>query len=515
MKIRNYIYKIKGYILGQIILSILATISLAFIPVCNEYLVDHCLINKNNEFGYLVAAYIFIFLFFLITTWGSERLVWKCAIIFENSLKKACYDAILKLPYIVFKKKKSDEYLSMLTNNITSIEQDYLQPICALIKSSFSVLVYIIIISIYTSPIICIALLFLSLLAAFSPKIYKKKLRIAGKNYIDQAADYTKKTSDLLDGAELVNANTRVAFSCENSKSTNNLSIQRLKLGKAKVNGNTISGAAVCLIDVIIFVLCGFLVMRGKITVGIVVAAITYAKAFTEPVQEILYDINTLNSSRDIVKNLEIMMDEIDVNEKIKDDEKSGDIVLNDVCVSLQDKKIIYNVKFDVGKKYLITGASGKGKTTLLDTITGRKTIERGDCKVKDNYYYLSQHQHVFNDNAFNNISIFGSFSNLKEIDEADIPMYERVKKERDCSILSGGEKQILKICRMLVQRKPVLIMDEPFAGVDNSNSNKLFHMLSKRKETMILVSHETDFELQDLNKWKKIRIEDICYEEL
>lgn len=65
------------------------------------------------------------------------------------------------------------------------------------------------------------------------------------------------------------------------------------------------------------------------------------------------------------------------------------------------------------------------------------------------------------------------------------------------------------------MQKKKILILDEPFAGVDNINSKKIFHMLSKRKETIIMVSHETDFEEWDMKNWEKVRIEDICYEKI
>ncbi len=149
-----------------------------------------------------------------------------------------------------------------------------------------------------------------------------------------------------------------------------------------------------------------------------------------------------------------------------------------------------------------------------MDTIAGRNFIESGDCTVTENCFYLSQHQHVFSDNAFNNISIFGTYSDSDCIDNSDLPMYTRIRSESDCSVLSGGEKQILKLCRMLVQHKEILIMDEPFAGLDSTNSKMVFHLLSMRPETIILVSHTTDFEESDLRHWERIQIEDICYEE-
>lgn len=516
MKIRQCVYKVKGYILLQVVISLIATVAIAFIPVCNRYLVDSFFENAKTNFLFLAIAYISIYFVYLSATWGSERLVWKSAIVFENELKKASYAAILKLKYSDYMKKKSDEYLSILTNNITSIEQDYLQPISALIKSAVSVVVYAIIVSIYTSPIICVALIVLSVLASLSPRLYQKKLRQAGKAYVDGAAVYTKKTADLLEGAEMVDANTRLAFEKQNAFYTDFLSNHRQCLGKAKVDGNTISGAAICLIDTIVFILCGILMLNGNITVGVIVAAITYAQAFTEPVQEILYDINTLNASKDIIKNLEEMLNVKDIRTVVLQDTEKGvdGIVLRNVCVTFPDKKLHYNMKFSSGRKYLIVGQSGKGKTTLLDTIVGRTIIEGGELTVIEDYFYLSQHQHIFSDNAFNNVSIFGAYSDFNVIENLELPMYARICNESDCSVLSGGEKQILKLCRMLVQHKKILIMDEPFAALDNSNAKKLFHMLSVMEETIILVSHTTEFEESDLKNWEKIQIEDICYEE-
>lgn len=116
---------------------------------------------------------------------------------------------------------------------------------------------------------------------------------------------YIQKISDLLDGFELVDNSSRSAYSQVNEKFTNFLSKKRLNLGIKKVNGNTISGAAICIIDILTFLLCGVLLINGDITAGTVLAAITYAQSFTEPIQEILYDLNSLNASKDIVNSLE------------------------------------------------------------------------------------------------------------------------------------------------------------------------------------------------------------------
>lgn len=522
MIVQKSIFKVKWYILLQILSSLVATAAIALIPVCNKYLVDVVFQESGKNFLPLLLVYILSYFIFLVMTWISERFVWMSAISFENNLKKECFSKILNFSYKNYSDKKSEEYLSLLTNNITSIEQDHLQPICALIKSLVSIIVYAVIISMSTSPIICISLFVLSIISAFTPQIYKKNLKKAGKAYVDEASVYTKRIADLLEGFELVDDVSRLAFTKQNATFTDMLSKKRYQLGIKKVNGNTISGVAVCLIDTVIFILCGIIMSSGNITVGTVLAAITYSQAFTDPVQEILYDINTLNASKDIVTSLESML-----NSSIDREKNQGTswpftkISLKDVCVSYPGKQMHYNVQFFVGRKYLIKGQSGRGKTTLLDTIMGHrcatgeiliddfhKTLSKNDC------FYLSQHQHIFSDNSFNNITIFGSYPNLKNHTNTAFPMYDRVCNAVDCTTLSGGEKQILKLFRMLAQQKPILLLDEPFSALDDRHAKEVFHVLSSMSETIILVSHNTNFEEDDLKQWETIFIEDICYEE-
>lgn len=68
-----------------------------------------------------------------------------------------------------------------LTNHILSIEQDYLTPLTGVIKDFIAVAVYIVVIAVSTSPMICALLVVLSLAATFSPGIYKKRLQETGK----------------------------------------------------------------------------------------------------------------------------------------------------------------------------------------------------------------------------------------------------------------------------------------------------------------------------------------------
>lgn len=192
----------------------------------------------------------------------------------------------------------------------------------------------------------------------------------SGKQYVEGAAEYTKKVTDLLDGFELIENRSRGGFQKRNHMVTDILSEKRLHLGHAKVNGNTISGGMICLIDILIFIVCGLLFDGGLISAGVIVAALTYAQAFTDPMVEILYDMNMLNSSKDVVKDLEDFFEYQPAASVLRSPEHT--IEIRGAEIEYGSKKIQYRVTFDISKKYVLRGASGTGKSTLLNILADR-----------------------------------------------------------------------------------------------------------------------------------------------
>lgn len=516
MIVKKEIFNMKSYTFIQILFTIIATAAVSLIPVYNRYLVDSLLTDHKIQIGGLIAAYCLTYSIFLTATWGSERFLWKSAIHFENNLKKKCFEKLTMIKYKDYAKKNHGEYLSMLTNQVTQIEQDYLTPIIALLKDIISILIYVFVIAYCTSWLICFVLLFLSILAGFSPKFYERRLKKAGKEYVDGSAAYTKKMTDILNGFELVTTKSAESFQHKNAMITDILSGKRKSYGHAKVDGNTISGAVVCLIDILVFALCGVLFQQGKITAGIIIAALTYAKAFTDPVQDILYCVNTLNASKDVVKNLEDFL--ASQSEQPVMVMPKHSIEVRDVKVEYGSKTIEYQVIFDINKKYVLRGESGLGKSTLLNILAdkidyeGRLYIDGQEGKIDENvFFYLSQNQHVFLEDFEENVTLFHTY----ELDADDlnkkmqnINLYEQVKQSKDSTLLSGGEQQLLKMCRAWVQNKKIVLLDEPFSAMDKETQKQMIQILSESKSMIILITH--DYCKEQYEDWEEIKMEDI-----
>lgn len=160
------------------------------------------------------------------------------------------------------------------------------------------------------------------------------------------------------------------------------------------------------------------------------------------------------------------------------------------------DKKVLDKVSFTVepGSIMVITGSSGKGKTTLLNIMMGLVSPDSGEViGIPEKKSCVFQEDRLLEN--------FTVEENLKLV--SDLPV-EELKKE--CSILlgekefsqkvrefSGGMKRRVSILRALLTSSEVIFMDEPFKGLDVELKKKVIrYTLEKRKDrTLFVVTHD------------------------
>lgn len=160
------------------------------------------------------------------------------------------------------------------------------------------------------------------------------------------------------------------------------------------------------------------------------------------------------------------------------------------------DKKVLDKVSFTVepGSIMVITGPSGKGKTTLLNIMMGLVSPDSGEViGIPEKKSCVFQEDRLLEN--------FTVEENLKLVSELPV---EELKKE--CSILlgekefsqkvrefSGGMKRRVSILRALLTSSEVIFMDEPFKGLDVELKKKVIrYTLEKRKDrTLFVVTHD------------------------
>lgn len=149
-------------------------------------------------------------------------------------------------------------------------------------------------------------------------------------------------------------------------------------------------------------------------------------------------------------------------------------------------------VKLRSGHIYHLNAPSGAGKTTLLKIIAGITDADKGAVQAGRISMVFQDDRLIEHANGIRNLRLAGCEGNLK--DELHWLLPERTEM-LPTSELSGGERRRLAIARALLHPSDIVIMDEPFAGLDEETKEKTIDWVSKHLggRTLLYTAHEIE----------------------
>jgi branched-chain amino acid transport system ATP-binding protein len=185
-------------------------------------------------------------------------------------------------------------------------------------------------------------------------------------------------------------------------------------------------------------------------------------------------------------------------------------LAVNDLEVSYGNIAALYglSISLDPGSLTTLIGANGAGKTTLLKTISGLMKPKRGEIKFKGgNIIGLEPHKIISlgiahcpegrrvlpRQTVYENMKMGAYVRKDNEI-ESDIeyffkkfPRLADLKNQRS-GLMSGGEQQMLAICRALMSRPQILLLDEPSMGLSPLLVKEVFNIIRDIRQTGVTI---------------------------
>lgn len=481
-----------------------------------SYIFDDHLLDSISSLIVIVLVFLGVY---LIVSTLQQYVVEVLKNKIRYSLNQNLYQSYASRNIESFQKKDSSEILNEFNNEVNVVIDNYVSSKL----NMFSLTISLILGSLYIANLsveILMFLLFCAFITILINSIFKNSLKKNQMNYLDSMKQWLCSIKNLCrcfndikilnlekvfcDGLDLENKNI------EQSTLKNNGFIKIL------TSINSFISQAMFFLTLLFGIV---LIHYNRLTVGQLLGIAQASNMVIMPIVNYANLRNMIQSSKPVLQKLLDNSMCYEENEPIVFDEQIHDIKIKHLSYSYGVRQILdlNNLVIDQGKKYLVIGKSGDGKSTFLDILTKQKKadgiyVNNKDLKdvqfstYADKFSYVNQDNDLLPFSFEQNITLGRKMSKYSLKDLVTIFNLESIfDKERDNLDfehlnLSGGEKQRICLARAIYRNKKWLFLDEAFSAIDKTNSDRIHQfILSDPYLTVLSIEHKVTKETVSL----------------
>lgn len=448
----------------------------------------------------------------------SLRLKNKLVMQIMTRYKNRVFQSILDRDYRDFSKEKSGKFISVLTENMKKIEQDYLHQYFNISKN-LSLMIFSLLAMFIGNWYLTLLVIIASIIPMMISGFIGQKSAYLQKSAMIADQKYLAKVKDILAGFLVIKSfNVKEAIRQDYRNESEKLDEIYFMKRKFDVLANVISQLSGMIVFLVAFGGGMYLVFNGSTTIGSVTAIVQLVNFVVMPLNEVGMGISKFREGQATLDAFEVK----DVTEiQTGETKEYFDFVISfsniDFSYPNTEEKIFNNLSLKIkkGEKITIVGMSGSGKSTLLnlllrfyDVTSGHISIDNQDIQAisGESLYNLmtivQQDVYIFDDTLKTNITLNQSFTDeeIKQaVQQSGLETYVLESESglqtlcgENGSNLSGGQKQRLSIARALIRKTPILLLDEATSSLDNQVTTEIeSSILDIEKLTALVVTHK------------------------
>ena len=520
-RILTYFAKEKGMVISMLSIVIFGTLCGVYAPSQQSRAIDIIAGTREGKLGTALIWMLVIYLLYsgcqllqgVISAKLSQRIV--------RQMRKELFDKIIDLPIRYLDTHSHGDVMSRMTNDIENIYTTISQSLPSLFSGVLTIIGTMAIMLWYFWEL---ALLSFGtvLLTVLATKILSKNVRRFSRKRQMLLGQLNGTVEEMISGYHTV-----VAYNHQNSI-TEDFCTTSDSLTKAGIRTDIFSGVMGPIMNcignigfVIIAAFGGYFAIHGMISVGVISAFIVYAKQFSRPINEIAQVYGQLQTAVAGAERVFTILDEE------REPMTGNDLAQNGkAAVSFRNVNFSYEPGHPVlhdftltvpsGKKVALVGATGSGKTTVVNLlmrfydpdsgeicIDRQKICEMSRSSLRRAAAIVLQDTILFSDTIRNNLKYANESVTQAQLDKAvemsrckdmiaALPQGYDTMLTASGANLSQGQRQLLAIARDFVSDPKILILDEATSNVDTRTEKAIqsaMHLVMKNR-TSIIIAH-------------------------
>ncbi len=520
-----YIQPFVGYIALAIVLSLAVAYLGTVRPKLTQIAVDDYIAFDNFEglftvilllFGALFGEFILLMVNTYLTRWFGQNALY--------SLRSAVFEKIRSLHVQYFDRSPIGRLITRTTSDVEALSELLSDGVVAIIGDLFRIffILYFMFSMNWELSLVTIAILPVLFYATFW---FKERVRVSFLKVRDQISHLNSFVQEHINGMKVVQLFNREQYQHEK--------FQKINQKHKEAHVETIFYFSIFwpLVEVFASFAMALIVwygggraLMGGVSFGVLLAFIQYARQFFQPIRGLSEKFNTLQSA---LASSERIFEVLDTKHQINNPDNpsvlnnpKGYISFKNVWFRYNDEGnwIIQDISFEVqpGEHLAIVGATGAGKTTIINLLLRFYEIQKGSIcidgidirelelsELRTLFGLVLQDHSLFTGTVYENISLGNPEISLAKVKKAaeDVEASRFIKKlpgeyeyvlQKQGSALSMGQKQLICFVRALVYNPLIMVLDEATSSVD-SETEALVNIASKKAmkgRTTIAIAH-------------------------
>ena len=516
-------------LVGAMLITSLTALTEAYSVSLLKPIFDNGFIDKDNSVLFVLCGQIIILYFIKGWFYFAQTLILsKISTKTVQSIQQKVFSHLISLDMAYFNKNSSGQMLARITHDCESIKNIAINFITHIFKDLITCISMFGLMIFYSWKMCLVIFLFFPI-GAIAIGIINKRVKSISKSDTQQSANFVNQISESLQNVKIIKSYCMEKFEATRIKdilnSMFNLSMKRVK-NTAVATPVIESLSGFIMSGIIIF--GGWQISKGYLTTG---GFVTFLGAWVSVYKPLKSLINFRVQLQTAMVSAERVYEIIDTKPSIKDAKDAielsnikGNIEFKDVCFEYENGKPILkniNITIPAGKTIALVGASGGGKTTIVNLIprffeatSGQILIDGQDIKnisqqsLRKNTSLVSQEVILFDDTIKNNIAYGKGEVEFKTVSDEEIieasksanahhfimamtEGYQTKIGEKGVR-LSGGQKQRLSIARAIIKNAPILLLDEATSALDTEAEFEVQTALDNlmKNRTTIVIAH-------------------------